>query len=189
MLFDSVAVPRTLARWWPMLTFPLAYCTGTSTCFCEFTLKHNKRTKRSYSVIACNDQLCINSWYVVCINVVNGHQLMSLRAGKPPQGLHLDVMKGDKLMEVTGNWAIFTLYIISTLLCTSVKACIDNCGNSLSWMHQIRAWQSTLSQLWCTLGLSMAARLQTVREQQQPWDLSFSVGSNTVKLWLRGTET
>lgn len=27
--------------------------------------------------------------------------MFPFRAGKPPQGLHLDVMKGDKLMEVT----------------------------------------------------------------------------------------
>lgn len=27
--------------------------------------------------------------------------LLCFRAGKPPPGLHLDVMKGDKLIEVT----------------------------------------------------------------------------------------
>lgn len=34
-------------------------------------------------------------------------KFFSFRAGKPPPGLHLDVMKGDKLIEVTGSLKLF----------------------------------------------------------------------------------
>lgn len=47
--------------------------------------------------------------------------LLCFRAGKPPPGLHLDVMKGDKLIEVTHWQKCYVFYIDSEWIHESTR--------------------------------------------------------------------
>ena len=60
-----------------------------------------RETKQGYSFVTGDDKVCMNARNVDCMDIYILTKLFSFRAGKPPPGLHLDVMKGDKLMEVT----------------------------------------------------------------------------------------
>lgn len=59
---------------------------------------------------------------------LNSTILFSFRAGKPPPGLHLDVMKGDKLMEVTDTlkmllWTWWPCLLLNVVIySTCIKA-------------------------------------------------------------------
>lgn len=45
------------------------------------------------------------------LNIVYFYVFFFIRAGKPPVGLHLDVLKGDKLIQVSLIKYTYNLYI------------------------------------------------------------------------------
>lgn len=55
-----------------------------------------------------NGTMIVNGIYELVLKIL--YLLLFFRAGKPPPGLHLDVVKGDKLIEVWKYMSFLFIY-------------------------------------------------------------------------------